>query len=80
MANFAGSAACKTLVVDTCSLLDIVRAPIRSSITPSQVQHALQIERALGMAPQSVRVLVCDWVIGEYQRGVEGVMQAARQH
>lgn len=79
MADSKKSGEFRTLIVDTCALLDIVRAPVRSSITPGQIQHALEIESVLSISPQPIRVIVCNWVSGEYQRGVEGVIQDVRQ-
>ena len=69
----------KTLVVDTCALLDIVRAPIRASISSEQVRNALVIEEALRGGAPPIRVIVCGWVADEYERNIDGVVLDVRQ-
>lgn len=67
------------LVVDTCSLLDIVRAPVFDRISPTDILNALWILDALQTRKGCFHLVVCDWVQCEYRRAIEGVEQDVRQ-
>lgn len=69
----------KILVVDTCALLDIIRAPIRDLISSEHVNSAMQFGAALKTATPPIRIVVCNWVVGEYQRSLDGVVRDVRQ-
>jgi len=67
------------LVVDTCSLLDIVRAPVFDRVSPTDMVNALWIVDALQTRKTCFHLVVCDWVQSEYRRAIGGVEQDVRQ-
>ncbi len=79
MPELAAVSGPKTLVVDTCALLDIVRAPSRSNFNPAHLENARVMAAALIEPNPPVNIVVCNWVVGEYERGVEGVVAEVRQ-
>lgn len=67
------------VVVDTCSLLDIVRAPIHERVSVSDIENALWMLNASQGKQPCLQLVVDGWVLEEYRRTIDGVSQNVKQ-
>lgn len=67
------------VVVDTCSLFDIVRAPILEKFSVRHIESALWMLDAMQERQPCLQLAVDEWVLGEYRRSIDGVSQHVKQ-
>jgi PIN domain len=67
------------LVVDTCALLDLVRAPVRAEFHPSYANGACRLLAALQSAKPPCRLVCSDVVQTEYRRNIDAVTDETRR-
>lgn len=68
------------LIVDTCALLDLVRAPVHLKVKPESVRAARDLlSLATASGTPTLEIYVCSRVLDEWADNVDPVTQAAIQ-
>lgn len=68
------------LLVDTCSLVDVIRAPKRAAQLRGCVQAAVELQRMAASAPPECSLVVGSFVIGEWIQHAEATRIELDQH
>lgn len=64
------SAPAPALFLDTCTILDVVRAPSREHVPIWEIESALELIRLAGMAPPQVWLIACETIFGEWRDNI----------
>lgn len=74
------AAALPVLFLDTCSLVDVIRAPMRPKQLKHCVQVAVELRQLISVAPIRCRLVAASFVRGEWQSHAEAERQNLQKH
>ena len=68
------------VLLDTCSILDILRAPLRKNIPDSVIAAAQTLQAKADASPKQVWIMAAEPIRFEWQNRFEGVQREFSEH